>query len=242
MVGAGDGVLNIPEGTQVVVDGTTGAIYVDPDGALLATLTAARDERDAAVREAQASALEPARTVDGTTIEVAANIGSPADAVHAVAAGADGVGLFRTEFLFMARQAMPDAREQEAAYRETAEALAGRPLVIRTLDAGADKPHPLSRPAVRSEPVPGRARDPTRSGATGAPPDPAARDPPRGRRPPGSCHVPDGRHRRRVARGEGPARARRRAASDARGRGHGRGPVGGPAGGTLGPGRRTSSR
>ncbi len=148
VVGAGDEVLNIPEGTLVVVDGTTGAIHVDPDGALLATLTAARDERDAAVREAQASALEPARTVDGTTIEVSANIGSPADAVHAVAAGADGVGLFRTEFLFMARQAMPDAREQEAAYRETAEALAGRPLVIRTLDAGADKPLPyLDQPS-----------------------------------------------------------------------------------------------
>ncbi len=140
VVGAGDAVLAIPEGTLVVVDGTTGAIHVDPDEALLAELTAARDERDAAVREAQTSALEPARTTDGTTIEVAANIGSPADAVRAVAAGADGVGLFRTEFLFMGRQAMPDEQEQEAAYRETAEALGGRPLVIRTLDAGADKP------------------------------------------------------------------------------------------------------
>ncbi len=142
VVGAGDAVLAIPEGTLVVVDGTTGAIHVDPDEALLAELTAARDERDAAVREAQTSALEPARTTDGTTIEVAANIGSPADAVRAVAAGADGVGLFRTEFLFMGRQAMPDEQEQEAAYRETAEALGGRPLVIRTLDAGADKPLP----------------------------------------------------------------------------------------------------
>ena len=152
VVGAGLGLLDVAEGTAIVVDGTTGVIHVDPDVSLLAELTAARDERAAALREAQDSALEPARTLDGTTIEVAANIGSPADAVRAVAAGADGVGLFRTEFLFMGRSSMPDAREQEAAYRETAEALDGRPLVIRTLDAGADKPLPyLDQP---SEPNP----------------------------------------------------------------------------------------
>ena len=152
VVGAGDALLDLAEGIPIVVDGTTGVIHVDPDVSLLAELTAARDERAAALREAQDSALEPARTIDGATIEVAANIGSPADAVRAVAAGADGVGLFRTEFLFMGRSSMPDAREQEAAYRETAEALGGRPLVIRTLDAGADKPLPyLDQP---SEPNP----------------------------------------------------------------------------------------
>ena len=142
VVGAGDALLRLAEGTPIVVDGTTGVIHVDPDASLLAELTGARDERAAALREAQTTALEPARTIDGTTIEVAANIGSPADAVRAVAAGADGVGLFRTEFLFMGRASMPDAREQEAAYRETAEAMGGRPVVIRTLDAGADKPLP----------------------------------------------------------------------------------------------------
>src|SRR4029079_4070919 len=86
------------------------------------------------------------------TIEVAANIGSPGDAVRAVAAGADGVGLFRTEVLVMGPLSMPDAREHEraqgAASRETAAALGGRPLLIRTLDAGADKPIPyLDQPA-----------------------------------------------------------------------------------------------
>jgi phosphoenolpyruvate-protein phosphotransferase/dihydroxyacetone kinase phosphotransfer subunit len=152
VVGAGEVLLDLAEGTLIVVDGTTGAIHMDPDATLLAELTAARDERASALREAQGSALEAARTVDGTTIEVAANIGSPADAIRAVAAGADGVGLFRTEFLFMGRSSMPDAREQEAAYRETAEAMGGRPLVIRTLDAGADKPLPyLDQP---SEPNP----------------------------------------------------------------------------------------
>jgi phosphocarrier protein FPr len=142
VVGAGDSVLTVPDETSVALDGSTGVVYVDPEASVVSELTAAREARDAVVREAQASALEPARTIDGVTIEVAANIGSPADAVRAVAAGADGVGLFRTEFLFMGRSAMPDEREQEAAYRETAEALGERPLLIRTLDAGADKPIP----------------------------------------------------------------------------------------------------
>lgn len=152
VVGVGNGLLGIAEGTPVIVDGTTGTIHVDPDESLLAAFTVARDELVASVREALASAREPARTIDGTTVEVAANIGSPADAVVAVAAGADGVGLFRTEFLFMGRSAVPDEREQEAAYREAAVALGGRPLVIRTLDVGADKPLPyLDQP---SEPNP----------------------------------------------------------------------------------------
>jgi phosphoenolpyruvate-protein phosphotransferase/dihydroxyacetone kinase phosphotransfer subunit len=152
VVGAGDALLAVAEGTVVAVDGTSGVVHVDPDASLLSELAVARDERVAAVRAAQASALEPAATIDGTVIEVAANIGSPADAVRAVAAGADGVGLFRTEFLFMGRSAMPDAREQEAAYRETAEALGGRPLVIRTLDVGADKPLPYLDQAAEPNP------------------------------------------------------------------------------------------
>ena len=102
VVGAGDALLDLAEGTPIVVDGTTGVIHVDPDASLAGGADRrARRTRGGLVREAQASALEPARTIDGTTIEVAANIGSPADAVRAVAAGADGVGLFRTEFLFM---------------------------------------------------------------------------------------------------------------------------------------------
>ena len=237
VVGAGDALLDLAEGTPIVVDGTTGVIHVDPDASLLAELTAARDERATALREAQVSALEPARTIDGATIEVAANIGSPADAVRAVAAGADGVGLFRTEFLFMGRSSMPDAREQEAAYRETAEALGGRPLVIRTLDAGADKPLPyLDQP---SEPNPflgvrgirlglDRPRSPT--DATGS-------DPPRGRRPSAASDVPDGCHGRRAPRGQRSARTRRRTAADARSRRDGGGAVGRVAGGPPGGAR-----
>ena len=134
--------LAVADGTSVVVDGSTGVVTWIRKHRSWPSSPPRGTHAPRSIREARASALEPARTVDGVTIEVAANIGSPVDAVRAVAAGADGVGLFRTEFLFMGRSAMPDEREQEAAYRETAEALGGRPLVIRTLDVGADKPLP----------------------------------------------------------------------------------------------------
>ena len=83
---------------------------------------------------------------------MSANIGSPEDAIAAVAAGADGVGLFRTEVLFMGRATMPDELEQEAAYRHAAEALGGRPIVVRTLDVGADKPLPYLRQPAEANP------------------------------------------------------------------------------------------
>jgi phosphocarrier protein FPr len=109
---------------------------------------ARRHGSEVANRIARAEAEAPAFTLDGLPIEVAANVGSPEDVAAAVEAGADGVGLFRTEFLFMARDAMPSEDEQEAAYRAAAEALGGRPMIVRTLDAGADKPIPyLAQPA-----------------------------------------------------------------------------------------------
>jgi phosphocarrier protein FPr len=93
----------------------------------------------AAARE---RAGEPAVTRDGRHVEVAANAGAPGDVERAVAEGADGVGLFRTEFLFLGRGAAPGEDEQRLAYAEAAAALGGRRLVLRTLDAGADKPLP----------------------------------------------------------------------------------------------------
>jgi phosphoenolpyruvate-protein phosphotransferase len=85
---------------------------------------------------------EPAVTKDGHQLEIAANVGSASETELAVASGAEGVGLFRTEFLFLDRQHAPDEEEQYAAYRDVASALQGRPLIIRTLDAGGDKPIP----------------------------------------------------------------------------------------------------
>ena len=94
------------------------------------------------------SARQPAQTLDGRRIEVVANVGSPADVDVAVANGAEGVGLLRTEFLFLERESLPSEEEQLAAYDDIAARLKGLPLILRTLDVGADKPLPYlpSRP------------------------------------------------------------------------------------------------
>jgi phosphocarrier protein FPr len=124
------------------VDGDAGLVVIDPDDAVARELRARRsahDEEDLAMR---AVAGEPAFTSDGRRIEVSANVGSPEDIPAALDAGCDGVGLFRTEFLFMQRESMPTENEQEAEYRRAAERLGARPMLVRTLDVGADKPLP----------------------------------------------------------------------------------------------------
>ncbi len=143
VVGAGDALGDVAEGTVLGLDASAGLIHVDPSADVVAALETARDERAAHEADARRRATGPASTREGTGIEVAANIGGPAEAVTAVAAGCDGVGLFRTEFLFLGRDRMPDEDEQEAAYRAAAVALDGRPMIVRTLDAGADKPLPF---------------------------------------------------------------------------------------------------
>jgi multiphosphoryl transfer protein len=148
VVGVGEPLLEVPEGTPLALDGDAGTIAVDPPAELVARLEERRRALAEADREARAVARRPAATRDGRLIEVAANVGTPRDVPAAVAAGCDGIGLFRTEFLFMERDAMPSEEEQEAAYRAAAEALDGRPMIVRTLDAGADKPIPyLDQPA-----------------------------------------------------------------------------------------------
>ncbi len=151
-IGFGDPLGGVAEGTTVGLDGGAGILYVDPAPDVVQRLEAAREADLARSRVALGRAGEPALTRDGTTIEVAANVGTPAEVEAAVAAGCDGVGLFRTEFLFMGREAMPDGDEQETAYRTAAEALGGRPMVVRTLDAGADKPLPYLEQAPEANP------------------------------------------------------------------------------------------
>ncbi len=142
VVGAGPEILALDEGTVVVVDGTAGTVVVDPPADVLLKY---REQAAELARAAQLDLAEAARealTRDGAVVEVAANIGSVADARAAVAAGADSVGLLRTEFLFLGRERPPDADEQEREYRAIAVAMAGRALTIRTLDVGGDKPLP----------------------------------------------------------------------------------------------------
>jgi multiphosphoryl transfer protein len=142
VVGLGEAVLEIDEGVVVIVDGDEGTLRPDPDPSRLAQATAKAEAFRAAETAARTEALEPAVTRDGTRIEVLANAGQPQDVAAAVAEGAEGVGLLRTEFLFLGREAMPTEDEQEVAYRDAARTLDGRPLILRTLDVGGDKPLP----------------------------------------------------------------------------------------------------
>lgn len=141
-VGLGEGVLALGEGTSLIVDGEAGRVYPHPEPALTADFArraeAARQARDAA----RAASAAPAVTRDGRRIEVVANIGAPDDARGAVEAGAEGVGLFRTEFVFIDRKTAPNEEEQYAAYRAAAAGMGERPIIIRTLDVGGDKPLP----------------------------------------------------------------------------------------------------
>ena len=140
VVGAGDVVLTIGEETLLMIDGETGAIVIEPDEATAAAAERAQEQRASAYEEARQEAASGATTRDGVAIEVAGNIVAADEAAAALDAGADGVGLFRTEFLFMNRGTAPSEDAQHEAYRVAAAGLAGRRLTIRTLDAGADKP------------------------------------------------------------------------------------------------------
>ncbi len=141
-VGLGEAALAIAEGTTVIVDGEAGTLRPDPGPSEVAAARAGAEAFRASENEARAAAIEPAVTIDGTAIEVLANVGQPEDVAAALRAGAEGVGLLRTEFLFLGRDTMPDEDEQEAVYREMAEALGGRQMILRTLDVGGDKPLP----------------------------------------------------------------------------------------------------
>ena len=142
LVAAGEGVLRIPEGQTVILDADSGWIDPSPSAGALAA-AAERVERRRQRRAAEAAAAaEDCRMADGTRIEIFANLASATEAHRAVAAGAEGCGLLRTEFLFHDRPSAPTEEEQMTAYAEVAEALGGRPLIIRTLDAGGDKPLP----------------------------------------------------------------------------------------------------
>ena len=152
VVGLGEGVLGIAEGTTLVLDGDGGTVTVDPAPALVEETKARWERLRTRAARFRARAREPAVTRDGTRIDVFANLGSVDEAHKAVALGAEGVGLLRTEFLFLDRRDLPDEEEQAETYRRIAVALEGRPLIVRTLDAGADKPLPAIPTAPEANP------------------------------------------------------------------------------------------
>jgi multiphosphoryl transfer protein len=148
MVGAGPALLHQPEGGTAILDGNRGNLYVEPSPATLASAQKAQQSL-AEQREAEKlRCYEPAMMTDGYRVEVVANIGRVPEAEQAVNAGGEGVGLLRTEFLFLERSTPPTEEEQFEAYHEMVRALNGLPLIIRTLDIGGDKSAPyLNMPA-----------------------------------------------------------------------------------------------
>src|SRR5450830_242414 len=142
LVGAGPAVLLLAAGTPLLLDGQRGRLHVDADAATLQRATVERDTREQRLQAASAQRHQPALTRDGHAVEVFANIGESAGVASAVEQGAEGIGLLRTELIFMAHPQAPDEATQEAEYRRVLDGLGGRPLVVRTLDVGGDKPLP----------------------------------------------------------------------------------------------------
>ncbi len=142
VVGVGEMLLSLTHGRLLVLNGHTGEIIVNPDEATRKAFEQQQQtEKDRAVVELLA-AEAPAVTKDGHQVEVVANVGSLEDAENALKCGAEGIGLLRTEFLYLERQTAPDEDEQYSAYRAIFEVMGARPVVIRTIDVGGDKELP----------------------------------------------------------------------------------------------------
>jgi phosphotransferase system enzyme I (PtsI) len=129
----------IREGEWLIVDGQRSVVIVDPDKAVLAEYRLRQEEHELERQKLKRLKTKKATTLDGQTIELLANIELPGDVRDVLESGASGVGLFRSEFLFLNRDGTPSEDEQFEAYRSVAQGLAGRPVVVRTFDLGADK-------------------------------------------------------------------------------------------------------
>lgn len=142
LMGLGPELLRIPEGSPLLMDAEAGVLYLSVEDEIVQRLEQKKAAEDLERQEAERLRELPAITQSGRRIEIFANIGSAEDARSAVEKGAEGVGLLRTEFIYLRRSSAPDEEEQLAIYTEIARALDGRPLTVRTLDAGGDKPLP----------------------------------------------------------------------------------------------------
>jgi phosphotransferase system enzyme I (PtsI) len=129
----------IRDGELLIVDGTNHVVIVNPDRAVLSEYRLKQNELDIARQKLKRLRTKPAETIDGIRVELQANIELPDDLEQALENGATGVGLFRSEFLFLNRAGLPSEDEQFEAYRAVAEGMDGKPVTIRTFDLGADK-------------------------------------------------------------------------------------------------------
>ncbi|KZE37298.1 phosphoenolpyruvate--protein phosphotransferase [Bhargavaea cecembensis] len=142
VVGSRSAMAQVENGVTVIVDGTAGEVIISPSDA---TLKAYQEKRRLyAEEQAQLTRLvhEPTRSKDGHQVELAGNIGSPSDVAKILENGGEGIGLFRTEFLYMGRDQFPTEDEQYEAYKSVLEQMKGRPTIVRTLDIGGDKELP----------------------------------------------------------------------------------------------------
>ena len=142
VVGTGPDVLEIPNGTTLVLDGSQGRLLVDPDEETVMGYRARQTATATHLAQARQLAHEPAVTRDGHRVEIVANIGNVEGAQAALEAGAEGVGLLRTEFLYLERDHLPDEEEQYRAYRAIVDPFGDLPVILRTLDIGGDKDLP----------------------------------------------------------------------------------------------------
>jgi phosphotransferase system enzyme I (PtsI) len=131
--------LEAADGSEVILDADSGLLIVEPDRETEARYARERSEREGLAAQDREAAGKPALTREGKRITLMANVGSPKDVAAALEKGAEGIGLFRTEFVFMGRSSMPTEEEQFEAYRQVIEGMGGREVVIRTVDIGGDK-------------------------------------------------------------------------------------------------------
>lgn len=152
VVGAGAAAAGIASGITVILDAVEGRIVVDPDEQELQAYLRKKEQYDARKAELKQLIDQPSLSSDGRQVELAANIGSVEDVQKALDNGAEGIGLFRTEFLYMGRSALPTEEEQFKVYQYVLEKMNGKPVVIRTLDIGGDKKLPYMKLPEESNP------------------------------------------------------------------------------------------
>ncbi|MCS7458611.1 phosphoenolpyruvate--protein phosphotransferase [Paenibacillus doosanensis] len=152
VVGAGAAAAGIASGVTVILDAVEGRIVVDPDEQELQAYLRKKEQYDARKAELKQLIDQPSLSSDGRQVELAANIGSVEDVQKALDNGAEGIGLFRTEFLYMGRSALPTEEEQFKVYQYVLEKMNGKPVVIRTLDIGGDKKLPYMKLPEESNP------------------------------------------------------------------------------------------
>ena len=142
VVAVNDFLNKVQNGDEIILDGSEGVVYVNPEASVTAEYTAKREVFLKEKKELEQYIGKPTVTTDGVPIELVANIGKPEDVEKVLQYDGEGVGLFRTEFLFMDRTSMPTEEEQYEAYKKVAVDLNGKPVIIRTLDIGGDKEIP----------------------------------------------------------------------------------------------------